>query len=113
MKLWDKGFSTDKKIDLFTVGNDRELDLILAKYDVIGNLAHAKMLHKIGLLTFDEIKNLGVPFGFKLNGFLTTKPKSGSRQRDRASTRRYPAANVQPKQLPSKERTPMGLGTSS
>ena len=39
MKLWDKGFSTDKKIDIFTVGNDRELDLILAKYDVIGNLA--------------------------------------------------------------------------
>ena len=33
MKLWDKGFSTDKKIDIFTVGNDRELDLILAKYE--------------------------------------------------------------------------------
>jgi len=58
MKLWDKGFSTDKKIDLFTVGNDRELDLILAKYDVIGNIAHAKMLHKIGLLTDAEIADL-------------------------------------------------------
>ncbi|MBV1888265.1 MAG: argininosuccinate lyase, partial [Urechidicola sp.] len=58
MKLWDKGFSTDKKIDLFTVGNDRELDLIIAKYDVIGNIAHAKMLHKIGLLTDDEIASL-------------------------------------------------------
>ena len=57
-KLWDKGFSTDKKIDLFTVGNDRELDLILAKYDVIGNIAHAKMLHKIGLLTDVEIASL-------------------------------------------------------
>jgi len=55
MKLWDKGFSTDKKIDIFTVGNDRELDLLLAKYDVIGSLAHAKMLHKIGLLNKDEI----------------------------------------------------------
>ncbi len=55
MKLWDKGFSTDKKIDLFTVGNDRELDLVLAKYDVIGSLAHAKMLHKIGLLSSDEM----------------------------------------------------------
>ncbi len=54
MKLWDKGFSTDKKIDIFTVGNDRELDLIIAKYDVIGNIAHAKMLHKIGVLTADE-----------------------------------------------------------
>ena len=55
MKLWDKGYSTDKKIDLFTVGNDRELDLILAKYDVLGNIAHAKMLHKIGLLSATEI----------------------------------------------------------
>lgn len=56
MKLWDKGYSTDKKIDIFTVGNDRELDLVLAKYDVIGSLAHAKMLHKIGLLSKDEIQ---------------------------------------------------------
>jgi argininosuccinate lyase len=58
MKLWDKGFSTNKKIDLFTVGNDRELDLILAKYDVIGNIAHAKMLQSIGLLTSEELNNL-------------------------------------------------------
>ncbi|MEL4456170.1 argininosuccinate lyase [Lutimonas vermicola] len=58
MKLWDKGFSTDKKIDLFTVGNDRELDLVLAKYDVIGSLAHARMLHKIGLLTSIEMDKL-------------------------------------------------------
>lgn len=55
MKLWDKGFTTDKKIDLFTVGNDRILDLVLAKYDVIGNIAQAKMLHKIGLLSADEL----------------------------------------------------------
>ena len=54
MKLWDKGFSTDKKIDHFTVGNDRELDLHLAKYDVIASKAHAKMLGKIGLLSLDE-----------------------------------------------------------
>ena len=58
MKLWDKGLAANKKIDLFTVGNDRELDLILAKYDVLGNIAHAKMLHKIGLLTTEEIKLL-------------------------------------------------------
>ncbi|WP_299528742.1 argininosuccinate lyase [uncultured Lutibacter sp.] len=63
MKLWDKGFSTDKKIDLFTVGNDRELDLILAKYDVIGNIAHAKMLHSIGLLTAEELNLLEVELG--------------------------------------------------
>lgn len=58
MKLWDKGFSTDKKIDHFTVGNDRELDLHLAKYDVIASKAHARMLGKIGLLTEDETKSL-------------------------------------------------------
>ncbi len=58
MKLWDKGFSTDKKIDHFTVGNDRELDLQLAKYDVIASKAHAKMLGKIGLLTQEETDNL-------------------------------------------------------
>ena len=58
MKLWDKGFSTDKKIDHFTVGNDRELDLHLAKYDVIASKAHAKMLGKIGLLTPTETNDL-------------------------------------------------------
>ncbi len=58
MKLWDKGFSTDKKIDHFTVGNDRELDLQLAKYDVIASKGHAKMLGKIGLLTDKETEDL-------------------------------------------------------
>ncbi|CAM4135060.1 argininosuccinate lyase [Zobellia nedashkovskayae] len=58
MKLWDKGFSTDKKIDHFTVGNDRELDLHLAKYDVNASQAHAKMLGKIGLLTANETNAL-------------------------------------------------------
>ena len=58
MKLWDKGFSTDKKIDLFTVGNDRELDLHLAKYDVIASKAHAKMLGEIGLLSKEETNAL-------------------------------------------------------
>jgi len=58
MRLWDKGFSTDKKIDHFTVGNDRELDLHLAKYDVIASKAHAKMLGKIGLLNEKETTEL-------------------------------------------------------
>ena len=58
MKLWDKGFSTDKKIDHFTVGSDRELDLHLAKYDVTASKAHAKMLGEIGLLTADETDTL-------------------------------------------------------
>jgi len=58
MKLWDKGTSPDKKIDQFTVGNDRELDLILAKYDVIASIAHARMLGRIGLLTTQETEAL-------------------------------------------------------
>ncbi|MFD2586407.1 argininosuccinate lyase [Croceitalea marina] len=58
MKLWDKGFSTDEKIDHFTVGNDRELDLLLAKYDVIASKAHAKMLGKVGLIKDEEAKLL-------------------------------------------------------
>lgn len=58
MKLWDKGFSTDKKIDIFTVGSDRELDLVIAKYDVKASKAHAKMLAKIGLISSEEESEL-------------------------------------------------------
>ena len=54
MKLWEKGIPTDKKIEHFTVGNDRELDLVLAKYDAIGSIAHAKMLASVGLITASE-----------------------------------------------------------
>ena len=60
MKLWDKGFSIDKKIELFTVGNDREIDIHIAKYDVIASLAHAKMLHSIELITENELKELEI-----------------------------------------------------
>ena len=61
MKLWQKeGVSTDakaiaEKIERFTVGRDREMDLYLAPFDVLGNLAHARMLETIGLLTADEL----------------------------------------------------------
>ena len=58
MKLWDKGYSIDKKIDVFTVGNDRALDEVRARYDVIGNRAQAVMLNKIGVLTDDELKDI-------------------------------------------------------
>ena len=60
MKLWEKGIPTDKKIDLFTVGNDRELDLVLAEYDVLGSIAHAQMLAKTGLLTDQEAADLTI-----------------------------------------------------
>ncbi len=58
MKLWDKGLPKDKKIDMFTVGNDRQLDLVIAKYDVKATLAHAKMLHKIELISEKEISEI-------------------------------------------------------
>ena len=58
MKLWDKGFSIDKKIEQFTVGNDREIDLHIAKYDVQASLAHAIMLESIGILTSEELEQL-------------------------------------------------------
>ena len=55
MKLWNKGFEPDKEIERFTVGQDRELDLRLAKYDVEGSMAHIRMLESIGLLTKEEL----------------------------------------------------------
>ncbi|MCH2177023.1 MAG: argininosuccinate lyase, partial [Lentisphaeria bacterium] len=58
MKLWDKGYSIDKKIESFTVGNDREIDLEIAKYDVQASIAHAVMLASIGLLSSEELAQL-------------------------------------------------------
>jgi len=58
MKLWDKGYTTDNLVDRFTVGKDRILDLQLAKHDITGNIAHAKMLHKIEVVTTNELDNL-------------------------------------------------------
>lgn len=55
MKLWDKGFSVDKKIEDFTVGLDREMDLYLAPYDVLGTMAHITMLESVGLLDKQEL----------------------------------------------------------
>lgn len=57
-KIWSKGLDSDKLVSAFTVGKDRELDLRLAKYDVIGSMAHIKMLVTIGLLEADEEKIL-------------------------------------------------------
>ena len=58
MKLWDKGFDTDKFIEEFTVGRDRELDIFLALWDVLGSLAHIRMLESIDLLTKEEYEVL-------------------------------------------------------
>lgn len=55
MKLWSKGFEPDKLIEEFTVGQDRQLDMRLAKYDVQGSMAHIRMLESIGLLSKSEL----------------------------------------------------------
>lgn len=58
MKLWDKGYTIDNLVERFTVGNDRILDLKLARYDVQGSRAHAKMLQSIDLLTSKELEQI-------------------------------------------------------
>ena len=57
-KLWEKNVQVDQEVDRFTVGKDREMDLYLAKYDVLGSMAHITMLERIGLLTADELQTL-------------------------------------------------------
>ena len=57
-KLWDKGTPLAKEIELFTVGDDPQLDQQLVLYDCLGSIAHAKMLSTIGILTIDEFKAL-------------------------------------------------------
>ena len=57
-KLWEKNVQVDADIDRFTVGRDREMDLYLAPYDILGSIAHITMLESIGLLTRDELDAL-------------------------------------------------------
>ena len=58
MKLWEKNFSINKEIERFTVGRDREMDMYLARYDVLGSMAHITMLESIGLLEKAELEQL-------------------------------------------------------
>ena len=58
MKLWEKNIKINEEIEQFTIGKDREMDLYLAKADVLGSIAHSIMLESIGLLTKDELQTL-------------------------------------------------------
>lgn len=58
MKLWQKKISVNKQVEKFTIGKDRELDLLLAEHDVFGSMAHAKMLAHVGLLKKNEQRRL-------------------------------------------------------
>jgi argininosuccinate lyase len=58
MKLWQKDKGSLREVELFTVGKDREMDMYLAAFDVLGSLAHIEMLASVGLLTKDELTQL-------------------------------------------------------
>ena len=58
MKLWDKGYKIDDAIERFTVGKDKELDLLLAPYDILGTMAHVTMLESVGLLSKQDLDAL-------------------------------------------------------
>ena len=73
MKLWQKGAAAHEKVDTFTVGKDREYDLVLAQYDCEASKAHAKMLGAIGLITPNEVKQL-----CNVLEILKTDAKNGS-----------------------------------
>src|SRR5690554_365977 len=60
MKLWDKGFSVDKKIENFTIGKDRVLDIYIAKHDMLASKAQADMLSEVGLISDDENQTLQI-----------------------------------------------------
>jgi len=57
-KLWEKNVQEDGEVDRFTVGHDREMDIYLAKYDVLGSMAHITMLESIGLIAKNELTSL-------------------------------------------------------
>ena len=57
-KLWEKSVTVNHDVETYTVGRDREMDMYLARYDVLGSLAHIAMLQSIGLLTADELSIL-------------------------------------------------------
>lgn len=58
MKLWDKGVAVDEAIEKFTVGRDREMDIYLAPYDILGSMAHVTMLGSVGLIEKEELAPL-------------------------------------------------------
>jgi argininosuccinate lyase len=75
MKLWQKNTNVSSAVEKFTVGNDKEFDLMLAPFDVLGNIAHAKMLATVGLLTNEEtaalVQELQSIYAIAIAGELT------------------------------------------
>ncbi len=80
MKLWDKGFEINAEIERYTVGRDRELDMLLAPHDVMGSMAHITMLESIGLIGSDELPvllaELRKIYAQTQDGTFTIEPES-------------------------------------
>ncbi len=86
-KLWEKNVQVDQEVDTFTVGKDREMDLYLAKYDVLGSMAHITMLESIGLLTKEELTILLAEL--QISTPLPTVAGLSSKRASKTSTRRW------------------------
>ena len=81
-KLWEKNVQVDRDIEKFTVGKDREMDLFLARYDILGSIAHISMLESIGLLTRDELDRLVESFA----GYMPSPKKENSSSKMESKT---------------------------
>lgn len=79
MKLWQKGKASLEEVDRFTVGKDREMDMFLARFDILGSLAHIAMLESIGLLTKPELDALSLAlkelYGEVVAGRFSVEPE--------------------------------------
>ena len=62
MKLWEKGIKINEQVERFTIGKDRDLDLLIAPFDVLGSLAHSVMLEQSGLLPGNEFRLIPVSY---------------------------------------------------
>jgi len=87
MKLWQKNTASLKEVEQFTVGKDREFDLLLAPFDILGNIAHAKMLATVGLLTSEEAELLTKELR---EIYKTTQPASTEASNSPLTTHRSP-----------------------
>ena len=72
MKLWQKNTTVSGAVETFTVGKDREMDTLLAPYDVLGSIAHVTMLAEVGLLTKEEAENINKELRSIYNNILHT-----------------------------------------
>ena len=86
MKLWQKNTQVSDAVEAFTVGNDRELDVQLAPFDVLGSIAHVTMLAEVGLLTKEEAVIPTTPGGTDAPFLAPTTPTNKKNQKTKTIT---------------------------